>query len=50
MIFTTGTTELDLVAPALKRLAGQTVDVVVHDLNTNTSATLARLVVPVVRP
>jgi hypothetical protein len=49
-VFSSGTSDLELASPILPRLAGQTVDVVVHDLGSNTSATLSRLVIPVVKP
>ncbi len=48
-IYSTSSTELELTAPVLPRLAGQTVDLVVHDPASNTSATLPRLVIPLAR-
>lgn len=46
-IYSTSRTELELTSPILPRLAGQTVDLVVHDPASNASATLSRLVIPV---
>ena len=46
-IYSTSSTELELTSPVLPRLAGQTVDLVVHDPSSNASATLSRLVIPV---
>ena len=46
-IYSTSRTELELTSPILLQLAGQTVDLVVHDPASNASATLSRLVIPV---
>jgi hypothetical protein len=48
-VFSVGVTDLEVASPLLARLAGQTIDMVVHDLRSNSSATLSRLVLPLVR-